>query len=191
ALKVNTKLIKYIGQTVMYCGFPENILPGIRNLCAQKNYGWHVHGETRIDIEGVATLDENYEGWVQDVLKRVLVVDVPGKNETKLSLETPVVEKYYDLVLWFLPKLTSFSKDQRDMLANRIGVLLLENLELLTEAVYSADQAEGLKAVDVRMEQLRYLVRIAKDMKYISIEKYDYFAAKTIEIRNMLITLNN
>jgi hypothetical protein len=123
ALKVNTKLIKYVGQTVMYCGFPDNILPQIRNLCAQKNYGWNARGETRIDIDGVATPDEDYEGWTREILKRV--ANAP-------SLVTPVMEKYSDS-----------PRDQRDVLAGRIGTLFLEILELLVEAGYSVDQAHG------------------------------------------------
>lgn len=123
ALKVNTKLIKYVGQTVMYCGFPENILPGIRDLCEQKNYSWNAQGETRIDIEGVATPDEDYEGWVQEALKRVAIT---------LSSATPVVEKYLNS-----------PKDQRDVLAGRIGTLSLEILGLLTEAGYGTDRVHG------------------------------------------------
>ena len=183
AFKVNTKLIKYVGQTVMYCGFPETILSEVRNLCARKNYGWHVRGETRIDIEGVATPDEDYEGWTREILK--MVADAPGKKEMIPSV-APVLEKHYDLVLWFLPKLANFPKDQRYVLADRIGVLLLDILGLLTEAVYSVDRAEVLKTVNVRLDQLRYFVRVTKDMKYISITQYDHFTIKTIEIGRMV-----
>ena len=170
----------------MYCGFPENILPDVRNLCAQKNYGWRVHNEKRIDILDIATPDENYEAWVREVLNKVDSSDTPGKKETKLPSVTPVVEKHYDLVLWFLPKLANFPKDQRYVLADRIGVLLLEILGLLTEAVYSIDRAKVLNTVNVRLDQLRYLVRVTKDMKYISISQYDFFAVKTIEIGRMV-----
>ena len=104
----------------------------------------------------------------------------------KLKTLAPVLEKHYDLVLWFLPKLTNFPKDQRYVLADRIGALLLDILGLLTEAVYSADRAETLRVVNVRLDQLRYLVRITKDMKYISVTQYDHFAVKTIEIGRMV-----
>jgi len=121
ALKVNTKLIKYVGQTVMYCGFPDSVLPGIRNLCERKNYIWNVRGETRIDIDGVVTTDEDYEGWTREILKGITVVP---------SSVTPVVEKYLDS-----------SKNQKDVLAGRIGALFLEILGVLTEAGYGTDQA--------------------------------------------------
>ena len=118
-LKVNKKLIKYVGEMVLYCGFPDNILSEVRNLCVQKNYGWHVRGETRIDIEGVAMLDEDYEGWVRAVLKQA----------TGALLSSP--------------------KDQRELLAGRIGMLFLEILELLKESGYVADQAQEKRSKEV------------------------------------------
>jgi len=127
-LKVNTKLIKYVGQTVMYCGFPDNILPEISNLCVQKNYGWNVRGEKRIDIEGVATTDEDYEGWVSAVIK---------KAEAVPSLVAPVT------------------------------------------------LSEILRIVNVQFEQLRFMARLAKDLKHISIEQYDSFLVRNIEIERM------
>ena len=60
-LKVNTKFVKAVGQTVMYCGFPEKILSDVRNRCAERKYGWREQGEKRVDILGVAMPDENYE----------------------------------------------------------------------------------------------------------------------------------
>ena len=186
ALKVNAKLIKSVGQMVLYCGFPETILPAIRNFCAQKNYGWRVQGQTRIDIDGVATPEENYEGWFREALNRAAAAVVPEKKGTNAVSATPVLEKHYDLVLWFLPKLAGFPKDQRYVLADRIGVLLLDILGFLIDAVYNPDRAEILKAVNVRLDQLRYLVRITKDMKYISIRQYDHFTVKIIEIGRMV-----
>ena len=84
-LKVNTKFVKTVGQTVMYCGFPEKILPEVRNRCAEKNYGWRVQGEKRVDILGVASLDEDYESWARNVLSRVEVSDAPHKREIEMD----------------------------------------------------------------------------------------------------------
>ncbi len=131
ALKVNTKLIKYVGQTVIYCGFPENSLPQIRNLCTQKNYGWNVHGETRIDIDGVVTPDEDYEGWKQEILNKI-VVDP--------SLVSPIVKKYLN---------SSTPKSQQNVLAGRIGALFLEILGVLTETGYGTDQALGRRDEEI------------------------------------------
>ena len=143
ALKVNTKLIKYVGQTVMYCGFPDSVLPGIRNLCERKNYIWNVRGETRIDIENVATTDEDYESWAQEILKGNTVVP---------SLVTPIVEKYLN---------SSTSMGQKDILTGRVGALFLEILGVLTEAGYGADQAHGRR--DEEINNLKKRVEILEN----------------------------
>ncbi len=36
---------------------------------------------------------------------------------------TPVVEKHYQLILWILPKIANFPKDQRFLLADRIELM--------------------------------------------------------------------
>ncbi len=99
---------------------------------------------------------------------------------------TPVVERHYQLILWLLPKIANFPKDQRFLLADRIEIILLDILELLIEAVYSKSKKEILRKANLRLEQLRFMVRIAKDMKYININGYDYFCQKVLEIGRMV-----
>lgn len=99
---------------------------------------------------------------------------------------TPVVEKHYKLILWMLPKIANFPKDQRFLLADRIETILLEILELLIEAVYSRDKKDILTKANLKLEQLRFMVRIAKDMKYISVKGYDYFCQSALEIGRMV-----
>ena len=97
-----------------------------------------------------------------------------------------VVEEYYSLILWFLPKLKNLPKEQRHLLADRIEMRLLETLELLTKATYGAGQVEGIKTVSMHFEQLRCLVMLCKDLKYIPIKQYDHFVTKTVEIERMV-----
>jgi len=97
-----------------------------------------------------------------------------------------VVEEYYSLILWFLPKLKNFPKEQRHLLADRIEMRLLETLELLTKATCGSGQAEATKTVSMHFEQLRCLVMLCKDLKYIPIKQYDHFVTKTVEIERMV-----
>lgn len=99
---------------------------------------------------------------------------------------TPVVEKHYSLVLWMLPKIANFPKDQRFLLADRIERLLLDILELLIEAVYSKNKREILIKVNLRLDVLRFMMRIAKDMKYVNVNSYDFFCQSSIEIGKMV-----
>jgi len=99
---------------------------------------------------------------------------------------TPVVEKHYQLILWILPKIANFPKDQRFLLADRIEILLLDILELLIESVYSKEKKEVLAKANLKLEQLRFMMRIAKDMKYVSVKGYDYFCQSALEIGRMV-----
>ena len=99
---------------------------------------------------------------------------------------TPVVEKHYRLILWMLPKIANFPKDQRFLLADRIERILLDILEMLIEAVYSKNKREILIKVNLKLDLLRFMMRIAKDMKYVNISAYDFFCQSSIEIGKMV-----
>lgn len=99
---------------------------------------------------------------------------------------TPVVEKHYQLILWMLPKMAKFPKDQRFLLADRIEKNLLDILEMLIEAVYSKDKRKILISANLKLDILRFLMRIAKDMKYVSLKGYDFFCQSVLEIGRMV-----
>jgi len=202
-LKVNTKFIKLVGQTVMYCGFPEKLLPQLRIQCVEKKYGWREHGEKRVDILGVAMPGEDYEAWVKDVLSKAETPNVTAKKEIndfpgvpvgdqhveraeKLKTLAPVIEKHYDLIKWMIPKISQFPRDQRFLLADRIEKYLLDILELLLAAMYSPRRKEYLLEVNHKIDLIRLLTRLAKDLKYVSVKAYDYVCQQFFEIGCMV-----
>ena len=99
---------------------------------------------------------------------------------------TPVVEKQYQLILWMLPKIANFPKDQRFLLADRIERILLDILEMLIEAVYSKNKREILIKINLKLDVLRFMMRIAKDMKYVNLKTYDYFCQSVLEVGRMV-----
>lgn len=99
---------------------------------------------------------------------------------------TPVVEKHYKLILWMLPKIANFPKDQRFLLADRIERILMDILEMLIEAVYSKDRRGILIKINLKLDVLRFMMRIAKDMKYVNVNAYDFFAQSVLEIGRMV-----
>jgi len=99
---------------------------------------------------------------------------------------TPVVEKHYKLILWMLPKIANFPKDQRFLLVDRIERILLDILEMLIEAVYAKLKREILIKVNLKLDILRFMMRMAKDMKYVNIKAYDFFCLAVLEIGKMV-----
>lgn len=97
-----------------------------------------------------------------------------------------VVTKTYDLVLWVLPKLAKFPRDQRFLLGDRIENTLLDCLELLIEANYSREKVEVLRKTNLKLEKLRFLWRISKDIRYIDVKTYEYGVRGIDEIGKMV-----
>ncbi len=108
-----------------------------------------------------------------------------GMNE-KLKTMAPVIEKHYDLIKWMIPKINQFPRDQRFLLADRIEKLLLDVMELLVAAMYSSRRKEYLLKVNYKLDVLRLLVRMAKDLKYINVRAYDYVCRQFLEIGRMV-----
>ena len=51
-----------------------------------------------------------------------------------------------------------------------LGVIL----ELLTEASYTRDKRDLLRRANLRLERLRYLIRLAKDLHLFSMKQYEF-----------------
>ncbi len=101
-----------------------------------------------------------------------------NKNIKDISALT----KIYSLLLWIIPILEKYPRTQKFLLADRIENLLLDIMELVINAVYSKEKKEHLKTANLKMEKLRYLIRLCKDLKYLNIKKYEYISNAVNEI---------
>ena len=94
--------------------------------------------------------------------------------------EISALTKTYDLIAWMVPTLEKFPKSQRFLLGDRIQSALLDILEHLIRAAYSKKKENDLREANLKLETVRYLVRLAKDLKYLSIRRYE-FASRSID----------
>lgn len=97
-----------------------------------------------------------------------------------MTREVDAITKLYDYILWMIPKIDAFSRNRKFTLGDRIENLLLSTLTVLIEAAYSKNKTDLLKDANLKLEQLRYLTRLAKDLKLINIKSYE-FSAKSID----------
>lgn len=100
-------------------------------------------------------------------------------NEQK---EVSALTKTYDLILWIIPQLEKLPKSQRYLLGDRVETNLLDVMELIIQAIYTKDKAPSLKKANLKIEKLRYLIRLTNDLKYFSIKKYEYVSKCLNEI---------
>jgi len=97
-----------------------------------------------------------------------------------------IVLAAYDLVLDLYPSVKSFPKSQQYMLGRRIEDAGLEVLVNLVAANTARDKREHLPAVDLQLEKLRFLIRLAFDLKFVGPKKYGHLARRVDEIGRML-----
>ena len=97
-----------------------------------------------------------------------------------------VVGKAYDFVLWFLPKVENFPKAHRFTVGERLSALGLDLLASLTEAAYARQKADLLEQASRKVNSTRLLLRLAKDLKLMSVDAYAFSAQALDEIGRMV-----
>jgi len=97
-----------------------------------------------------------------------------------------VIPKTYDMIVWIIPRLKQFPRDQRFLLGDRIQTAAVDVLCLLVEANYSRERARILRKANLELEKLRYLVRIASDLHYLSARRYQHLAGRIDEVGRMV-----
>lgn len=95
------------------------------------------------------------------------------------------LEKCYQFLLWLVPTVEKFPKSQKFLLGDRIQNLALDVQESLIEATYSKNPAAHLNDANLRLEKLRFLFRLALDLKYLDLRRYEFAARAIDEIGRM------
>lgn len=97
-----------------------------------------------------------------------------------------IFTKLYDLILWLYPMVNKFPKAQRFVLGQRIENNALELLRLTIKANSSRYKCPILEEFSVELDQLRILIRLSKDFKFMSVNQYGYASGLINEIGKML-----
>jgi four helix bundle protein len=97
-----------------------------------------------------------------------------------------IFQKTYDLIIWIFPMINRFPKKQRFVLGQQIENELLGIIKDIILANNERNKTEILKRISVRLDTLRILIRLAKDLKFLSIKQYGNAAVKMNEIGKLL-----
>jgi hypothetical protein len=98
----------------------------------------------------------------------------------------PALEKCYLFLGWLIPTLEKFPRSQRFLLGDRIESAALDMLEGLIEATYTRDRAALLDSVNLRIEKLRFLMRLSMDLRYLDLRRYELAARALDEIGRLV-----
>lgn len=104
----------------------------------------------------------------------------------KPSKELPIIQKTYDLILWYVPHLNRLPRDHKFMLGNRIIEGLYDLLNGLIQARYATEKLARLEALNGSLDLIRYQTRLLKDFEMLDVRRYHFVAEKVDEIgRNL------
>lgn len=97
-----------------------------------------------------------------------------------------VLEKMYRFQLWLIPALEKFPRSQRFLLGDRMQTLAHDVLDGLIEATYSRDPLPALNAANLRLEKLRFTLRLARDLHHLDLRRYEFAAESLLEIGRLI-----
>ena len=97
-----------------------------------------------------------------------------------------IFEKIYEFSLWIFPRVNKFPKSQRFVLGQQIENITLEILEGVIEANQGVSKKSQLKEISLKLDVLRILMRLSKDLKFINIRQYLFASNMLNEIGKML-----
>jgi hypothetical protein len=100
--------------------------------------------------------------------------------------EDNVLMKLQDLLLYIIPQLGKFPRDQKFVLGDRIQTKIMEVQEHCIRAYYSKQKRVHLLEANLTLEVVRHLVRLAHSLRLLSTKSYGVISAKVDEVGRMV-----
>jgi hypothetical protein len=100
--------------------------------------------------------------------------------------ESAVVSKAYDFNVWLLPKAEKFARSYKFSVGDRLVAHGLDLLLLLVESAYTQNKGMLLQQASTKVNGIRYLLRLSKDLKLLSLDSYGFAAERLDEIGRMV-----
>ena len=88
----------------------------------------------------------------------------------------PALESHYRFLLWLVPAVERFPRSQKFLLGDRIQRTALDVLESLIDATYTRQRGHHLARANLGLEKLRFLFRLAHDLRYLDPRRYEHAA---------------
>ncbi len=109
--------------------------------------------------------------------------------DTDLSNSAPpIVQKAYEAALWLIPKAGRFPRAHRFTIGDRLVNHAIDLVETLVAAAYAGPSPRStlLELANQRINGLRYVLRLSKDLHLLNLESYGHGAELLEEIGRML-----
>ena len=93
----------------------------------------------------------------------------------------PALESHYRFLRWLVPAVERFPRSQKFLLGDRIQRTALDVLESLIDATYTRQRGSHLARANLGIEKLRFLFRLAHDLRYLDSRRYEHAARRLDE----------
>lgn len=100
--------------------------------------------------------------------------------------ELEIQQKVEDMMLYGYPLLNKFPKAEKFSLAQDIRLCMNEMLRLTIAVDKKKTKLTALEKLDIENAALQSLIRLSKDLKYISLHTYSVWSGKLVEIGKMI-----
>ena len=107
-------------------------------------------------------------------------------GETMSNGELPVIQKTYDLLKWVSERVVRFPRPHRHALGDRLLAELHDLFDVLLAAKYTHVRRPLLDRANVLLEQLRFRVRLAFDLRCLRATGYGYAAGELEAVGRMV-----
>ena len=97
-----------------------------------------------------------------------------------------ILTKLQDLLLYLIPQLNKFPRDQKFVLGDRIETKVLDVQECCLRAYYGRDKRTHLLEANLQLEVTRHLVRLAHGLHLFSHHTYGVISEKTDIVGRMI-----
>lgn len=101
-------------------------------------------------------------------------------------MNLPIFEKAYELALWLFPLANRFPKLQRFVLGQQLQTGSMRLLLGIVNANQRSKKLPWLLETSRELDKLRIMLRLSKDLRFISIRQYEFGAGKCNEVGKML-----
>lgn len=100
--------------------------------------------------------------------------------------ELTIYHKVYDFMNYFFPIVDRFPKREKFALCTQLKNNIMDVARLIIRANKARNKRPLLYEIDVKLEELRLLVRFSHDRKYLSVKSYEHSSKCLAEIGRLL-----
>lgn len=98
----------------------------------------------------------------------------------------PALEAMYQFLLWLVPAVDKFPRNQKFVLGDRIETAALDVLDALIAATYTRGRDSLLSDANLGLERLRFFMRLSCELRLIDTRRYEHAARSLDDIGRLV-----